>query len=113
MKYKIKRKLYSGFSFVTTEYSRNIQYNKIIDLPFKNIQHYNTLLKKILLCYSHNKIDFEEIFNVLLINTELCKKHGKIKLYQKVIEDEFPHVCYAKIFWRSKTDKVLFLLQQG
>jgi hypothetical protein len=113
MKYKIKKKLYCGFSYITSEYSRNTQIIKTVDLPFKNIQHYNALLNKIVLCYSYKKINFKQIINLYLTNSQLLNNYGKIKMYHKVIDDEYPHVCYAKIFWRSKTDKILYLLQNA
>jgi hypothetical protein len=117
MKYKIKKKLYSGFSFVTYEYnpiSQESDIMKIVDLPFKNIRHYNASLHKIVLYYSNNKFNFAFTDYIYLNDFKILNNYGKIKLYQKtIVDDDLPHVCYAKIFWRSKTDKVLFLLQNA
>ncbi len=117
MKYPIKKKLLSCFSFVTYQYdsiSQESDIMKIVDLPFKNIQHYNASLHKIVLYYSNNKFNFAFTDYIYTNDFKILNNYGKIKIYQKIIEDDdLPHVCYAKIFWRSKTDKVLFLLQQG
>ncbi len=105
MKYKLKFKpnYYSYFDIVN---DKIIIHNKI---KFSNDNFFVYYNNKWLVRYIKQHNYYSEMYNSLYANNiKKLQKYGKLKFY--ICKN--PGIT-CKIFWRSKTDKVLFLLQNA